>query len=107
MPLTIHKTVYVPVSIEERLPDESDFYDCILISEYDEEYEKNLEFSFGAFIFEDEEEATQSKITHWLEPQHEKIVLSKEELHDLMWNKCRDAYDGYASFEKDFESLFK
>lgn len=89
MPLKIHKTVYVPISVEERLPDKdpnkntADYYTTDLGTMW-LQYQNNLWYFPGMSV------AKYPQPLYWLEPQHEKIVLSKEELKIIIENALID-----------------
>jgi hypothetical protein len=74
-----HSKVFVPVSVDERLPDKEDRYSVIVDGVQESAYFNGKQFEFAVYM--------EKYITHWLEEKENVYVLSEQELIALM-NSC-------------------
>ncbi len=83
-----HQTVYVPVSVLERLPEKLGFYNCYfgrIKTDNEKHYTicelKEVDLGFKKVVMFD------PKVTHWLEPIPNVYLFSEEELRNYVAEK--------------------
>lgn len=82
--MTKHKVVYVPISVKEKLPKETNRFYVFTRNIFGTSSSKRAVFDLktNKWIKDDSFDLT-DKVTHWLEPLQDQFVLSRCDLADL------------------------